>query len=235
MKSSLLICITIIAALLWLTSCSTIEKSSSHGLNSGFYTLDTAGRKINVYADISDDTIHIYRQHNQQPEKNKLFSLPQGDSEAMFSVPVKLRKQSLDIDITTILLKYRLPTHGLPSQLTTDINAALYAGWRFDNFTISAKTDPLGNLYQKTTNLAFDVGVFGGTGATQISEFTTNHQSTREYSGMMLQGGVAAFLETNMASFGIAVGYDYLLNNDRKIWIYHKKPWLGFIVGVAIN
>lgn len=227
--------ITIITSFLWLTSCSTLEKSSSHGLNSGFYTLDTTGRKIKVYADISDDSIHLYRQQNMQPEKNKLLSWSQGDPGTVFTRPVKLRKQSLDIDITTILLKYRLPTHGLPSQLTTDINAAMYAGWRFDNFTFTPKKDPLGNPYQKITNMAFDVGVFAGPGSTGISEFTTNHQSTREYSGMIMQAGIAGFLETNMASFGIAAGYDYLLNNDRKIWIYHQKLWLGFIVGVALN
>ena len=222
-------------AVFGLISCSTLEKTSTHGLNSGFYTLDTAGRDIPVYADMLDDTIYLHRIQNRTPESHVFLSFPRPADEGSVAKPVKLKKQSLDIDITTILLKYRFPTHGLPSQLTTDINAAVYAGWRFDNFTITHQKDPLGKDYQKITNLAFDFGVFAGPGATGISEFTTNHVSTREYSGMILQGGVAGFLETNMASFGIAAGYDYLLNSDRKIWIYHKKLWLGFIVGVALN
>jgi hypothetical protein len=38
-----------------------------------------------------------------------------------------------------------------------------------------------------------------------------------------------------MASFGFAAGYDYLLSQDRKIWIYNNKPWVGFVVGIALN
>jgi hypothetical protein len=52
---------------------------------------------------------------------------------------------------------------------------------------------------------------------------------------MIIQSGIAGFIESNVASFGIALGFDSLLNSDRKVWIYNKKPWLGFIVGIALN
>jgi hypothetical protein len=52
---------------------------------------------------------------------------------------------------------------------------------------------------------------------------------------MIIQAGFAGFLETNMASFGLAVGLDHLLSPDRNVWIYNRKPWLGFVVGVALN
>jgi hypothetical protein len=52
---------------------------------------------------------------------------------------------------------------------------------------------------------------------------------------MTIQTGVAAFIESNMASFGLALGWDYLLNRDKAIWIYQTKPWVGFVVGIALN
>jgi hypothetical protein len=50
-----------------------------------------------------------------------------------------------------------------------------------------------------------------------------------------MQAGLAGFVELNLASFGIALGFDYLMNPDRKVWIYQNKPWLGFMVGIALN
>jgi hypothetical protein len=77
--------------------------------------------------------------------------------------------------------------------------------------------------------------LFAGPGTTLISPFTTQNKRPDEYSAMIIQTGIAGFIELNMASFGFAVGYDYLLNPDRKIWIYNNKLWVGFIVGIALN
>jgi hypothetical protein len=38
-----------------------------------------------------------------------------------------------------------------------------------------------------------------------------------------------------MASFGLATGFDYLLGSERNIWLYRNKPWVGFVVGLALN
>jgi hypothetical protein len=84
-------------------------------------------------------------------------------------------------------------------------------------------------------NRGFDFGVFAGPGTTLISPFTTQNKRADEYNGMIFQTGIAGFIESNIASFGLAVGYDYLLNPDRKIWIYTDKPWVGFVVGIALN
>jgi hypothetical protein len=52
---------------------------------------------------------------------------------------------------------------------------------------------------------------------------------------MVLQFGAVGFLESSIASFGIAAGYDYLLSPDRNVWIYSGKPCFGLIIGVALN
>jgi hypothetical protein len=145
------------------------------------------------------------------------------------------KKQSLDIDITSILLKFRPSVYGLPAQLTSDLNMALYVGWRYDYYHVMSKKDPLGRTYPKMNSRGFDFGFFAGPGATIVSPFTTQNNRIDEYSGMIIQTGIAGFVESNVASFGMAIGLDNLLNSDRKVWIYNNKPWIGFVVGIALN
>jgi hypothetical protein len=137
--------------------------------------------------------------------------------------------------ITSVLLKYRPSVYGLSPQLTTDFNLAVYAGWRKDMFRVESKKDPLGIYQPKITTQGYDIGIFAGPGTTLISPFTTRNNRTDEYSALIMQAGLAGFVELNLASFGIALGFDYLMNPDRKVWIYQNKPWLGFMVGIALN
>ena len=220
-----------------LASCNTLEKASLHGLNSGYYKLkfDTI-RAQSVYLDVTDDKIDLYHHIKHQPDKKQFLTIPLNKTtDSLIFNRMVFKKQSLDVDITSILLKYRPSVYGLPAQLTTDLNMALYVGWRHDYFHLIGKKDPLDRSYAKVSNRGFDIGVFAGPGATLISPFTTQNKKSDEYSGMIIQTGIAGFIESNVASFGLAIGYDYLLNPDRKIWIYNNKPWVGFVVGIALN
>jgi len=225
-----------IAVAVFFTSCTTFEKASIHGLKSGYYKLQS-GEKIpeNIYADVTDEEIDVYHETEKQPDKDKFLTIPLKPVDSLVVPPITFRKKSLDIDITAILLKYRPAVSGLPAQLTTDFNVALYAGWRHDIFTIKSKIDPLGKSYHKISSWGYDLGFFTGPGGTLISPFTTQNQRTDEYSGLIIQTGFAGFIESNIASFGISIGIDYLMNSDRDVWIYTNKPWIGFIVGIAIN
>lgn len=222
--------------LLLLASCNTLEKASTHGLNSGYYKLKSKHENTqNIYLDVTNEQINVYHLTKNQPDKNQFLTIPLTKMDSLVCKPMVFKKHSLDIDITTILLKYRPSVYGLPAQLTTDLNMALYFGSRHDYFPIRNKKDPLGMSYHKLSNWGYDYGVFVGPGTTLISPFTTNNRSTNEYSGMIIQTGIAGFIESNIVSFGLAIGYDYLMNPDRKIWIYTNKPWVGFIIGVALN
>ncbi|MBL0340683.1 MAG: hypothetical protein IPP71_07025 [Bacteroidetes bacterium] len=219
-----------------LTSCNTLEKASTHGLNSGYYKLKTENKNAqNVYLDVTNEQIDVYHHIKRQPDKKQFLTIPLNTTDSTVFSPMVFKKQSLDVDITSIILKYRPSVYGLPAQLTTDLNMALYVGWRYDYYHIMSKRDPLGRSYHKISNRGYDFGVFAGPGTTLISPFTTQNKRTDEYSGMIIQTGIAGFIESNVASFGIAIGYDYLLNPDRKIWIYNNKPWVGFVVGIALN
>lgn len=72
--------------------------------------------------------------------------------------------------------------------------------------------------------MGYDYGIFAGSGVTPVNPFTTNNKTVNDYSGMIFQLGIAGFLESNIASFGLSVGFDHLLNSDREIWVYQNRP-----------
>jgi hypothetical protein len=228
--------IIFVALIIFFTSCNTLEKASMHGFNSGYYQLESKQKiEQNVYVAVTDEKIDVYHLTKKKPDTNAFLTIPLKPADSIQLNPVVFKKESLDVDITAILLKYRPSVYGLPGQMTTDFNVALYAGWRHDSFKIVSRMDPLGKNHTKINNWGYDFGFFAGPGTTLISPFTTQNEVIDEYSGMIIQSGIAGFIESNVASFGIALGFDSLLNSDRKVWIYNKKPWLGFIVGIALN
>ncbi len=228
------ITITIIVG--FVSSCKTIEKSAMHGLISGNYTMKDEGKiDKQVYLEVTNEYIDVYDYIKNRPNKKSMLSIPLVPIDSFIFKDMIFKKESLDIDITSILLKYRTSVGGLPAQLNTDLNIALYVGWRHDNYRIISKKDELEKNHQKISNMGYDFGFFFGPGTTTVNPSTTNNRQVYDYSGMIIQAGFAGFLESNVASFGLSIGYDYLLNSDRKLWIYRNKPWVGFIVGIALN
>jgi hypothetical protein len=226
----------ILACAVTLHSCSVVEKSSRHGFESGYYKLDSGRDKPeDVYLDVSEEKIAVYPRTEDQVNKEIRMTVPFSVCDSLPAVPLKFIKKSLDIDITTILMKYRPAVHGLPAQLTTDFNVALYAGWRRDYYRLQAKKDPLGNQQCDLISRGFDFGLFAGTGTTYIDANNTIDPVEKEYNGFIIEYGMAGFLETSFVSFGISLGFDYLLSSDRPEWIFHQKPWVGFIIGIALN
>lgn len=218
------------------SACGTLEKASLHGLNSGYYRMkENQQEQRDVYLDVSTDRIEVYSGVHNKHAGLLLKSLTLAPSDSLLPASLKFKKQSLDIDVTSILLKYRPSQNSLPAQLTTDFNVALYAGWRHDTYRLKSKIDPLGKTSQRVIARGFDFGVFAGPGTTPITPFTTGNRKSDEYSAMILQSGVAGFIESDVASFGLAVGTDVLLNEDRNIWIYTDKLWIGFVIGIALN
>ena len=228
--------IIIAAGLVWLTSCSVIDNASRHGFYSDYYELISGKNKVEkVYLDVGDAEINAYRVTENRLDDSAMISVSFPLVDSLYHFPMTFRRKSIDIDLTAVLLKCRLPVDNHPAQMITDFNAALYAGWRTDNFRIRKEMDPIGRSRDEIIHRGYDFGLFAGTGATVIGPFSTNNIVTDEYNGMIIEFGLAGFLETNFASFGIAAGFDYLLSDDRNSWIYNKKPWIGLIVGIALN
>lgn len=217
------------------SSCSVIEKSSRHGFDSGYYKMKTPTDSVKrVYLDVNDNGVAVYS-NVENGSGNQILTVSLAAADSLLHYPIQFTKTSIDIDITTIPLKVRPSVDQIPVQVDVNLNFALYAGWRHDNYYIRSTEDPLKKSSISVDGRGYDFGFLAGMGSTNITPFTTNDLVINEYNGMILQFGLAGFLESKVASFGVATGFDYLLSSDRTVWIYNKKPWIGFIIGIALN
>lgn len=128
----------------------------------------------------------------------------------------------LDVGVFWNAAKFRPSRANLPNQLNTELNGNVFLGIRRERLN-------------PTRFQSFSAGGFGGIGATRVSPSTTNHGTSREYHGAVGSCGVALLASANWLSYGVGVGVDYLWANDRDIWIYHKKPWLGIVLGLRLK
>lgn len=215
-----------------ISSCSVMEKSSSHGFESGFYSVKSGDRPpMSVYLHIDEDQIDGYTLADSRP----IFRIELSDPAPSGATDWKFQKKSMDIDITSNVFKFRPGLYRQPAQMTTDFNAALYAGWRHDTHIVTYRKNPLDQYRSEIKNRGYDIGIFAGPGIATIDAFSTRNLAAYDYSALTLQYGIAGFLESSFASFGLSAGFDHLFSPDRKVWIYQNQPWIGFIVGIAIN
>ncbi|MGL6268762.1 MAG: hypothetical protein ACRC2O_12600 [Chitinophagaceae bacterium] len=76
---------------------------------------------------------------------------------------------------------------------------------------------------------------FTGLGNTFMSPTNTNNTLLQEYDGIVWSKGLAGILAINNFTVGLALGFDYLVDKNRSIWIYQNKPWLGLAFGLNLN
>lgn len=218
MKSS----VTPVLIVVILSSCATLTDSPKYQLSNGYYDFRQQGNRFTkVFVEVTDDSVKIYPSNGQTitiiPSKDEFF-----------------RTKSFDLDVTTIGFRYRPATKNLPRQLNANFNGNLYIGYRVDRFQIDFMETPAG-IKKLHHHRAFTIGAFGGMGSTFISPWTTNNQVTDEYDGFILSRGLAAMAGINNLTVGVALGWDYLTDRDKEVWIYQNKPWLGLMIGLNIN
>jgi hypothetical protein len=207
-----------------LSSCSTSKDFNKGHLKEGRYLFYQKGenfKKVDVY--IKNDTLNIFLK--EDPHKN---IEPDPTREQLYI------KQSFDVDIVTVLFKFRSATAAVPRQLTTDFNGNVFLGYRLDRFGINYKKNPVG-LTRETSHLGVGVGIIGGLGSTQITPTTTNYTTTDEYNGLVLSRGLALLVGINNLTVGIGLGWDYLTDRDKHIWVYQNRPWTGLTIGLNLN
>lgn len=222
-----------------LSSCSVVQKTAKKGLSDGFYTQRIDHKKQVVYIDIEDEAIHIY------PSKlvNKIRIIDTievnvfspKEIKGSFKPTTSFSKPSFDVDFLTIPLKFRPTQSDVPSQLNTNLNGAIYFGLRHDRYVLDYVGNPLGRLDQNINHFGFSFGAFTGLGNTFMSPTNTNYILQQEYDGIVWCKGVAGILAVNNFTIGLSLGLDHLLDNNRAIWIYQNKPWLGLAFGLNLN
>lgn len=211
--------------LLGLTSvgCTTLKNLHKYEMSDGVYEFRQPGlpyQKVHVY--IKHDSVQIFN------KVDKTAVTPLNDQHQIFL------RGSLDIDIMTIPFKYRPAKPTLPRQLTTDFNGSGFIGFRYDRFTKHVSHTPVG-LVKANHHRAITTGAFLGIGTSAITPWTTANRITDEYSGLVLTRGFAVMVGVNNLTVGAGVGWDYLTDRDKKIWIYQNTPWYGLTVGLNIN
>lgn len=227
--------------LLLLGSCRSFKESAKYQLNNGYYRASAENRKDRpVYLYVHEDTLMAFpvsrlqgerqidtsRQHRQNFPEVSSGSLPQ---------KYIIKEYSYDLDVLAIPFKYRPREGEMPRQLTTQLNGGLYTGLRTDRYRISYESSPLGRNRRKITHYGFSIGILSGIGAETITPWVTRDQILGEYDGVVWLNGVGAIMGINNLTFGVAVGVDYLLDANRRVWIYQTEPWLGLTLGLNLN
>jgi hypothetical protein len=68
-----------------------------------------------------------------------------------------------------------------------------------------------------------------------MNPWVTNYQIDSEYDGLVWFNGFAGIIGVDNYSIGLAIGWDNLLDQNRRFWYYQQKPWLGLTFGININ
>jgi hypothetical protein len=225
--------------MLMVSGCGSVEKLAKHDFDSGYFTLKTPGAEpVRVYAELKGDSMDVYPVVGEGREKFPDTSLchtacislvKPGD----YLFKSTFRRNSFDVDLSTVLMKYRLPQKEVPRQLNANLNAALFIGLKKDYFQVKSKISPLHETHSKLSHFGFDAGFFAGIGITPVNYTVTDYHVELEYDGVVFQKGIAVFFGIDFLSFGIALGFDNLLDDNHKYWVYNQKPWIGLMLGIA--
>jgi hypothetical protein len=222
-----------------LFSCAPVGKIAIHDFTSGYYKLKTPKVKTSrVYLNVTEDSVTVYpaisdgRSTSADTSSYRAFKINDIVSGNDFYGSCFI-KESADIDLSTILMKYRPPRKDVPNQLNANLNAALYVGFRKDFYKMVTSTSPLFSEYTDCRHTGFDFGLFAGMGITQINPTVTGNNVTLEYDGIVLQKGIAAFVTIERMSVGIVLGFDNLLDENKSVWLYNQKPYIGLSIGIA--
>jgi hypothetical protein len=220
-------------------SCVPVEKIARHEFDSGFYKLKRPGDgPSRVYTTVTEDSIAVYpvitEGKNVYPDNTsfkgiKITNIKAGGEFYRSS----FMNNSVDIDLTTVILKYRPPRGDVPNQLSSNINAAIYFGLRKDFYKVIPYKSPLHEESSYIRQIGFDAGIFAGLGITFMNPTVTMNAINQEYDGIVVQKGVAGFITFDNMSVGLALGFDNLLDKNKTFWIYNQKPYLGIVIGIS--
>jgi hypothetical protein len=222
-----------------LLSCAPIGKIATHDFSSGYYKLKTRSDESSmVYLNVIEDLVIVYptiadgKDNSVDTTSYRLFNINDIKAGNEF-YGSSFVKKSADIDLATILLKYRPSMGEVPGQLNANLNAALYVGFRKDFYKMITNTSPLHKESTNCRHTGFDFGLFAGMGITQINPTVTGNKVPLEYDGIVLQKGIGAFVTFERMSVGIVLGFDNLLDENKTVWLYNQKPYLGLSIGIA--
>ncbi|TPG64439.1 hypothetical protein [Hymenobacter nivis] len=173
------------------------------------------------------DTLLLYRPA-AEPGPPLRYGLHRGQR-------VVLLRGEFDFDIFTLPFKIRPGREGVPAQLNTNFNAALYLGRRLDFFHLTRHQAPSGRTAPLIRTVGLGYGLFTGLGSADISPGLTRGHAAVDYEGFVVHSGAAVIYDARVFNVGAAVGIDYLLGGDADYWLYQRRPWFGLLFGLNLN
>ena len=222
-----------------LGSCASVKNNPKYQLTDGYYKSKLSNTKHRiVYVDNNGDTISVY----QADRKTKSIDMFTSRKKVFPKQTVKdiytstaFKQASFDIDFLTIPFKYRPAQKDFPRQFNTNLNGAIYLGYRNDVYHLNYKKTPLHQFQRQVEHYGYSFGFITGLGGTTMNPSVTAGQIKSEYDGVVWSKGVAGIFGLNNITVGLAVGYDDLLDKNKQYWIYQRKPWIGLAFGLNIN
>lgn len=218
--------------------CNVIKNTASDDFKDGTYNAKMfQSRK--VYVQNNDDSLIVYKLNKINGEYVADTAFPFKKSFAN-RINEALPNQSFnaltfDFDALTIPFKYRSAQKNLPQQFTTSLNGAVYLGFRNDVYKLKYKKQFF-NYYEKTvSHYAISFGGFTGLGSTAMNQWVTNYNINSEYEGVVWSKGAAVIMAVGKFTSGVSIGWDNLLDKNKKFWIYEGKPWIGLVFGLNLN
>lgn len=149
--------------------------------------------------------------------------------------PVVLDQTSFDVDLLTILLKYR-PAQGMSEpQLQSQLGGGLFIGRRVDRHILSYPQSPFPRAERRMRHYGLSLGGIIGLGATPVNPWVTDGAVKVEYDGVVATYGISVIAAVDRFTLGVALGWDMLLNGDAEHWVFQRKPWLGPVLGLNLN
>jgi len=224
-----------VMAILFLYGCKALQESSKYQFNEGVYTVKTPDHSSKAYVVVNEKYIKAYPLRAAVFDTINFIELALPDKSTTKVAGKNLFvKHSLDLDVLTILFKYRPTTLGFPNQFNTNLNGAGYLGYRSDVFNVQYSKTPL-YYKRRIEHYGYSAGGFLGIGATAVNPWMTNNNITDEYDGVVITKGIALNIAVNSFTFGLAVGWDHLMDRNRISWIYQGKIWTGATLGLNLN
>jgi len=224
-------------------SCAVLRNSSKYEFKDGIYKTSLIGK--------TRDEVYVYRVDDDTLVVCPVIEFP--DSTAILvkkktiytGLQKKIKdgnprhtfyKTSFDIDAITLPLMFRPATNGIPNQLLTNFNGALFLGYRSDVYIVDYERTPLNIYKQSVKHYGISTGLFLGIGSTPIDTNTTEHiHLLKDYEGAMLIYGLGINMAIENVNFDVALGLGDLLDKNRAYWIYQQKPFIGFTLGINLN
>jgi hypothetical protein len=147
---------------------------------------------------------------------------------------LRLIRRTFDLNILTIPFKIRPAVADFPQQMNANFSAAMYMGRRHDIYSLKnmAKNS---QAHPRIGVTGVGYGGFVGLGSETMNPFVTQNKINYEYDGFTVNAGVAAIYDPKKFNLGLAIGVDYLLDKNRKAWIYQGQPWFGLLFGINLN